>query len=450
MARPRSIPTLVAAVAMACALFTGSAWAAPAPDAAPTTGPTATAPAAGPSGLSPSADGTAAGNATFGIQPATAKGVDTRSAISYAATGGSMETDHIAVTNYSSDPLSLHVYATDAYNTADGGFSVLPSTTKPTDLGLWITLAETFITIPGKSTAIIPFTLKVPANAAPGDHTGGIVASLTTMTHDAKGNQVAVESRVGTRVSVRVPGALRAQLSVTDISAVYHNSVNPFGSGSATISYIVTNTGNVRLIGTQAVRVSSLFGGTEQSAPIGAIKELLPGDSMRVTTQVAGVTPSFSATARISVTPAGYPGDLDPAFSTVVRTGSMAAVPWALIVLILLVLGAAYLAWRRYRLGRVLRGAGGSGGPGDGGPGGTGGPGGPKTRGTGVRTPGSGSGSPARTGSKTVAPRPATGAGKPKTTVPAPKVTVPKVAVPAPKAKASAAKANQNPKPVRP
>ncbi|HEV2639161.1 MAG TPA: DUF916 domain-containing protein [Actinocrinis sp.] len=440
MARPRSILTFLAAVAMTSALFTGSAWAAPTSPAGPAA--PATAQSGDPSGLSPSADGTASGNATFGIQPATAKGVDGRSTISYAANGGSQETDHIAVTNYSSDPLSLHVYATDAYNTADGGFSVLPSTQKPTDLGLWITLAQTFLTIPAKSTAIIPFTLKVPANAAPGDHAGGIVASLTTMTHDAKGNQVAVESRVGTRVAVRVPGALHAQLSVTKVSAVYHGTLNPFGGGSATVSYVVTNTGNIRLTGTQDVRVSSMVGGSEPGTPIAAIKELLPGDSMRVTTEVYGVTPSFSATARVSVTPAGYPGDIDPAFTTVVQSASMVAIPWPLIILILLLAAGAYLFWRRRRIRKLLAAGGNTDGRGR--PGGGSTPGGGPTS----KAPGG----PARTGPKTTAPKPSTSTtAKPRATVPAPKAGAgSRTTVPAPKAKASAATANQNPKPVRP
>lgn len=426
MARLRSLLTLLVAVAMTSALLAGAAWAAGATPT-PTVGPAATG-AAQP-GTSPSATGTSSGNATFGIQPATAKGVDSRDSFAYAATGGSIKTDYVAITNYSTTPLQLHVYATDAYNTADGGFTVLPSTTKPTDLGLWITLAQTFINIPAKSTAIMPFVLRVPMNAAPGDHTGGIVVSLTTMTHDSKGNQVAVESRVGSRVSVRVPGALRAKLAVSDVSAVYHGTLNPFGNGSATVSYVVTNTGNVRLIGTQAVRLTSLFGGSEQSSPIAAIKELLPGDSMKVTTQISGVSPSFTATVRITVTPAGYPGDLDPPFSSVEQTATMIAIPWPLIVLILLIAAGVFVLWRRRRLSRAAGGAGG--GPGGGKP----------------KTPGSGG--PARPGVKTTAPRPTVNGTK----VNPPKVNVPKVTVPAPKPKITAAKASPakaNTKPARP
>jgi hypothetical protein len=382
MARLRSLLTVLVAVAMTGTVLTGSASA-----------------LAGP-GLSQDS-GTSSHTATFGIQPATAKGVDNRDSFAYEATGGAIKTDYVAITNYSTAPLQLHLYATDAYNTADGGFTVLPSTTKPRDIGLWVSFGENFLTVPAKTTDILPFILRVPENATPGDHTGGIMVSLTTIAAGAKGSQIAVESRVGARLAVRVPGALHAQLTVTNVSVDYHNTINPFGDGSATVSYIVNNTGNVRLAGTQAVRVTSLFGGSELSAPIAAVKELLPGNSMRVVTQVSGVLPSFTSTVRITVVPVAFPGDLDPAFSSVERTATMLTIPWPLIILLLLLAAGVFLLWRRRRR---------SGDPAEGG-----GPEKPKP------TAPARSGGPARTPAKT---GPRTTAPKPKVTAPAPKAGV--------------------------
>jgi Bacterial protein of unknown function (DUF916) len=393
MARFRSLLVLLAAVAMIGTFLTGAASAA------------------------------GSGTATFGIQPATAKGVDNRDSFAYEATGGSAKVDYVAIANYSAAPLQLHVYATDAYNTADGGFTVLPSTTKPTDIGLWITFNQEFITIPAKSTAIMPFTLKVPADAAPGDHIGGIMVSLTTMTYDAKGNQIAIESRVGSRVEVRVPGALHSQLTVSHISVVYHNTLNPFGDGSATVSYLVTNSGNIRLTGTQSVRVTSLFGGSVPSASIAPIKELLPGNSMRVTTQVHGVLPSFTSTVRITVAPGAYTGDIDPKLSSIEQTATMLTIPWPLILLLLLIAAAAFLFWRRWRQSGELAEAAAKPRPGGGG----------------------GNGGGNGRGPNSTAPRPG-----PKATAPKPKVTAP-----APKAKSGAVVSktgapNTGVKPVRP
>jgi len=405
MARLRKLLLLPAAVVMIGSLLGGTAWASGSPTASPQDGPTVTTGSG--SGTSPEGLGTSSGKATFGIQPAKAKGVDGRDGYSYAATPGAVVHDYVAVSNYSSAPLSLHIYSTDAYNTATGGFTLLASTQKATTVGLWITLAETFVTLPAKSTAIIPFILKVPQNASPGDHAGGIVASLTTMTHDAKGNQIAVESRVGDRVAVRVSGKLRFQLAVSKVSAVYHESADPFGSGSATVSFIVTNTGNVRLTGTQRVNISSLFG-SEQSAAIPSIKELLPGDSMQVSAQVDDVPPSFFGTARVTVVPQPYPGDIDPPFAdqsgSATATAGLIAFPWPLILLVLLVLAAGLLVWRRRRQTKVITSGGGSGGPSR--------PAGPAPRAAGPK--------------KATVPGQSTPARpRPKVNVPAPKVTVP-------------------------
>lgn len=354
MARLRSLLAALAAAAMAGTLMSGTAAAAPDPSA-----PATPAPSAGASGPS----GTSSSNATFGIQPATAKGPDNRDGFTYEATPGATKVDYVAITNYTTSPVNLHIYATDAYNSQDGGFTVLPSTTKPRDVGTWIQLARQFLTIPGKTTVVMPFDLRVPAAASVGDHAGGIMAALTTMAYDAKGNQVAIESRVGSRVALRVPGQLRGAVTVTAVAVSYHDPWNPFGSGYATVSYTVNNTGNVRLSGTQAVRISSLVGGSKDSAAIAGIKELLPGDSMRVTTRVDGVLPSFTGTVRITIGPAAFTGDVDPKMSSVSQTTTMIAMPWSLLVLLVLLGAAGYLYWRHRRQSR----SGGDGGGGDGG-----------------------------------------------------------------------------------
>lgn len=335
MARMRTLLAGLAAVAMAGSTFLTVPAAAD--------GGTGTA-GSGAAGSAPSA-----ANATFGIQPATAKGPDNRDSFTYSATPGAEEVDYVAITNYTGAPLALHIYATDAYNTQDGGFSVLPSTVKPRDIGLWITLPKQFLTIPAKTTEIMPFSLKVPPNASVGDHAGGIMAALTTMAYDAKGNQVAIESRVGSRIALRVPGPLRGAVTITAVSVDFHDSLNPFAAGYTTVGYTVNNTGNVRLTGTQSVTISSLFGGSKQSPRIAGIKELLPGDSMRVTTRIDGVLPSLTGTVHITVGPAAYGTDLDPKISSVSQTSTMIAMPWSFFVLLVLLGAGAYLLWRRRR-----------------------------------------------------------------------------------------------------
>jgi hypothetical protein len=359
MARLRTLLLGLAAAAVLGAVLAGPA-AASTDTATPAASSAASAPAKAPAASAPGA--LAARTATFGIQTATAKGIDTRDSFSYEATGGSAVTDYVAITNYTAASLVLHVYATDAYNTASGGYAVLPSTVKPKDLGLWISFGRQFITVPAKTTVIMPFTLRVPAGATPGDHSGGIMVALNTIAFDAKGNQIAIESRVGTRVSLRVPGALRPRVAVHLVSVHYGDPLNPVGTGSATVTYTVSNVGNVRVAGNQAVRITSLVGGAEQSAPIAPIAQLLPGDSMEVTTRVNGILPSFVSTLRITVAPMPVAGDLDPEFDSAELTQTIRTIPWSVIILVLLLAAAAFLLWRRLRRSERDHGSGGKSG----------------------------------------------------------------------------------------
>ena len=53
-------------------------------------------------------------------------------------------------------------------------------------------------------------------------------------------------------IELRVTGPLRAGLQVESISTGFNDPLNPFGTGSATVSYTVHNTGNVRLTAARA------------------------------------------------------------------------------------------------------------------------------------------------------------------------------------------------------
>ncbi|MFL6115387.1 MAG: WxL protein peptidoglycan domain-containing protein [Catenulispora sp.] len=291
----------------------------------------------------------AAGTATFGIQPK--PNPQERAAFSYNANGGANVRDTVVVSNFSEQPLTLHVYANDAINTSDGGFDLRPSAEAPKDAGGWVKFddGKPFQVVPPKAKLELPFTLAVPANATPGDHAAGIVAALTMPSTDARGNRVNVEQRVGSRIYVRVAGDLKAQLSVTHASATYHGTWNPFGTGSADITYLITNTGNVRLGAAQSVHVTTPLGGTVRAEVLKDFEQLLPGNSVRVTTKVHGIVPAFSATAHIDVDPKALYGDIDPKAVGTEGTASMTPIPWPDLLVLLLVLGFGFLWLRRRR-----------------------------------------------------------------------------------------------------
>ena len=325
----------------------GTATAAPAPS--PATVP-ATAPAAQQ-------------QQTFGIQPASATAPDGRSAYTYIATPGAQVKDHVAVWNYGDQPLSLTLYAADAFNTDTGGYDLLPAAKKSSDVGAWVHLATGTVELPPRSRQIVPFTFAVPADAAPGDHAGGIVLALRRQTVDAKGNAIAVDQRVGTRIHLRVPGALRPQLTIVAVRTVYHGTLNPFDDGYTTTSYTVRNTGNIRLAGRQAVRVRNALGSVVTAKGPAALTELLPGNTATYSVRVSGVYPALWQTTSITIDPLALPGDTDPALPSATHNLKYATIPWTVlaVLLVLLIVGSIWYLGRRQRRRGNVYGPGGGG-----------------------------------------------------------------------------------------
>lgn len=295
---------------------------------------------------------TSPGRVTFGIEPASATGADGRPNLSFGVTAGATLDDHVAVLNYSSIPLSLQVYATDAVETSTGGFGLLAPGAKPSGVGSWITLppSDATVRVPAKTTAgpgqvVIPVAVRVPDNATPGDHAGGIVASLRTIGTNASGQNVVLVQRIGTRVLIRVAGALLPKLSVSDLHASYNGTTDPVGTGTARVSYLVSNSGNVDLSLGQSVAVSGWIGGTER-ASLGHIALLLPGASLRESVVVPEVWPGIRLQASVSARPTTIGGSGSPSLGPVSAATSLWAIPWALIALVLLVIACVVAAFR--------------------------------------------------------------------------------------------------------
>lgn len=285
---------------------------------------------------------------TWGIVPSSATGPDGRSAFDYDLDPGESIEDYVGVSNFTDVTLELAVYANDAYNTAAGDFDLLPAAEAPVDVGAWVEFAEPTVTVPPRSRLDIPFRLTIPDNATPGDHVGGIVASLTRLDTSPTDSRVAVDRRVGSRIYLRVSGDLAPAATISDVRVAYDHSLNPAGRGAATVDFTVTNTGNVRVGGAPTVEISGPFGLAGRTVTAEPFEELLPGNHLTFRTVVGGVAPLFrmSTTVRLSADAVGVddPPDVPAATATTANT----AMPWTQLG-VLIVLIAAVLLWRRLR-----------------------------------------------------------------------------------------------------
>lgn len=297
------------------------------------------------------------GRVTFGIVPALANGEAARSNFTISATPGGVAFDHVVALNYSTVPLSLQLYATDAIETSSGGFSLLPANIAPTGAGAWITIPAQFATVlvPAKtSTApgqvLVPLTIHVPFKAAPGDHVGGIVVSLQTRGTNATGQNVVLDQRVGTRVFIQVSGPLSPKLTLSRLHSSYVGTLDPVGRGHVDVSYVLTNAGNVDLAVHQSVSVTGILG-SKRVVNVPKVSLLLPGASIPEQVAVAGVWPQLLAHDVVIAKPIVLAtGHGSPAVSASASVW-LWTVPWLLVILVIVVVVAIYL----YRRKRSLR-----------------------------------------------------------------------------------------------
>ncbi|MFC6018204.1 hypothetical protein ACFP2T_18590 [Plantactinospora solaniradicis] len=290
---------------------------------------------------------------TWAVQPANQNGPDGRRWIEPTLEPGQVVTEHLAVRNFSDGTVVFSLKAADGYLTDKGRFNMLPSHQTSVDGGTWIKVQER-VTVGAKATKVVPFTITVPRGATPGDHPAGIAATVTST-----GGTVAVESRVGFRVMTRVTGTVTAALAVSDLTATYRHSWNPFSAGTVRLSYTTTNDGNVAVTGTGQATVGELFGLHTRGARV-EVAELLPGGDRKVKTRVDGVWALGPLRTTVDLTPSALGGG--PA-GVQTQPGSAEvtvwSLPWPQLALAIIV-GAIVLAFRtvtrrrRQRLAKLL------------------------------------------------------------------------------------------------
>lgn len=214
-------------------------------------------------------------------------GANQRDVLQYNVVGGQVICDSVTLSNSSEQAITVQLYPADAYNIADGGaFAFTAFKDKPKGVGTWITLPVTRVKVPAGRAANIPIVVRVPTDVNPGDVAGGVVARDTKVRQgESVGNvNVGVRAGVGVRLYAQVAGLLHPKLSLTKLSLHLEGGFKgSIHAGSATVSYQVANSGNVRLspqsTGTLKTRTRTFPLATHQ------FNELLPGSKPKVVTE---------------------------------------------------------------------------------------------------------------------------------------------------------------------
>lgn len=267
----------------------------------------------------------------------------------YAVEPGDRLEDALVVANNGSAQVDLALYAADAFTTDAGQLDLRTREQAPTGVGAWLGMDVTAISLDPGESAEIPFTLAVPDDAAPGDHMGGIV---TTTASTSTGTEP--ERRAAIRVQLRVGDTFLPGMSVENLSV--DHSGDPLGTGLATVTFTLRNTGDTILAAEQSITVAGPFDAFRVAAePVDASPALLPEESWTVTVPVRDVPPTGLLTATVAVTPlytdaAGSTGPL----AVVEHTANGWAIPWLPLLLVLGICALVVVGIGRARAGSRL------------------------------------------------------------------------------------------------
>jgi hypothetical protein len=190
----------------------------------------------------------------FGGRPAypIANNSRTQSIFVHALDPGATQDEGVLVVNNTTVSKTLLVYAADSTPSSGGAFACKQFAEEKTDVGAWITLAKSEVTLdPGKN-EIVPFTIIVPQNASVGEHNGCIL--IQEKKDPVVGQTGAVLSvRTGIRVAITVPGEITRKLEIVGFT------VTP-AKDSFLLQPLVKNTGNVSIDADVQVATRYFFG----------------------------------------------------------------------------------------------------------------------------------------------------------------------------------------------
>ena len=175
----------------------------------------------------------------------------TQSIFIHAIDPGATQLDAVLVVNNSSERKTLMVYAADSTPSSGGGFACKQLAEDKTDVGAWITLSKSEVTVePGKN-EIVPFTIAAPLDASVGEHNGCILIQEKKATTGQTGATVSV--RTGIRVVVTIPGDMIRKLEIVGFT------VSPGGLGYI-LHPLVKNDGNVSIDASVSVDTRNFIG----------------------------------------------------------------------------------------------------------------------------------------------------------------------------------------------
>lgn len=177
----------------------------------------------------------------------------TQSIFIYEMSGGKTKTDKIMVSNASDSDTTIDLYPVDGVMTATGDMTCEQQVESRDDVGSWVSMAKSEVTLASKTSETVDFTVKVPKKADVGEHDGCIVIAQRTSPTEVSGG-VQLSTRQAVRMAIIVPGEIHREVTIDDFK-VTNKDGQSYAVG-------IKNAGNVSADVKVELTVKDLFGKT--------------------------------------------------------------------------------------------------------------------------------------------------------------------------------------------
>ncbi len=212
----------------------------------------------------------AGGVPVIGIKPAYFNPNDpiSRAYFIFNSKPGAHIQDAVRVTNSGTVAGRATLYGADATTGATSGAIYLDQTARRQDVGSWLTLGKSSLTLAPRQSVLVPFEVTLPKSVRSGDHLGGIGMEVTPLGNQpkeasGKGNTVQIQTRIITVIAVEVilPGAAIEALSASGIQAGGDN-------GYQSLQIALHNTGTMMFKSSGTLQVMDEHGALLQTLPV--------------------------------------------------------------------------------------------------------------------------------------------------------------------------------------
>lgn len=163
----------------------------------------------------------------------------------------------LTVENLNATDQTFYLFTRNISGVENGGMPVFAKDNNERtgyELSDWISLEYGEITVPSGEKQTFYFTLKVPGNASPGSHFGGVFVSVDPPKIESSG--AAVGYQVASIMSIRVSGEAIEQASIRQFST----SKFLYGSQNVEFNVRIENTGNVLVRPSGPLEIYNMLG----------------------------------------------------------------------------------------------------------------------------------------------------------------------------------------------